>query len=481
MRVDVDVRELDESVVWAEDCADSEDVTTVEGVVEEDGELIGSVDELLGAARVLGEELGKELEEGDAELICSVDELFGVARVLSEELGTGGTKLDAPNKLLDAVRWLNEEETETDVLLESATPELVPGGTEEKEDIASLLERAPGAEELVKLVIGDVPGGRLETLLELTATGDALDGVRAVVTGNAVMLVDAAGPGSAAISMGLHPCACSSLNTTKNWPAGVTQNEANPNVTVDPSTVQKKGLTGGALNFWSAAVPSSVLVPTNLPPLSRLPASSITKTAASALLLTKKLTPAWSKATYRTARFDFRVTILTAMKNGSPAWMSGGGPAEADAVDGEATIVVKERGLVVASGLDRKLPVEPLAELRPDGPSELLGPPETLEAKDEIPGAVLNPGELLLGAITDEVAILGVGVGPVGGVDNRLVLCRVLCSIGDMAALVLREPDALSVREEITVTVEVAVTMGAGIVMLEKVKDPGSKVIMVDV
>ena len=56
-----------------------------------------------------------------------------------------------------------------------------------------------------------------------------------------------------------------------------------------------------------------------------------------------------------------------------------------------------------------------------------------------------------------------------------------LCSIGDVVALVLSELDALSVPEEITVTVEVAVTIDDGIVMLEKVRDPGPKVTMVEV
>ena len=65
--------------------------------------------------------------------------------------------------------------------------------------------------------------------------------------------------------------------------------------------------------------------------------------------------------------------------------MSGGGPAEVDALGSEATIVVKELGLVVASGLDGNPPVEPLAELMPDKISELLGPPETLESNDEAP------------------------------------------------------------------------------------------------
>ena len=146
--------------------------------------------------------------------------------------------------------------------------------------------------------------------------------------------------------------------------------------------------------------------------------------------------------------------------------MSGGGPAGEDVVGSEDVVKLVELGTDVV----------------------------------EEAGAVVTPTELCEGKLVDAVEPVGAEVGelaeellappdegsePAGGVDREPLLLVVvddvdtvpgLCFVGCMSPLVLKKLVMLLELEYPKVTVEVAVNVGDGIVILEKVKEPGPKV-----
>lgn len=153
--------------------------------------------------------------------------------------------------------------------------------------------------------------------------------------------------------------------------------------------------------------------------------------------------------------------------------MSGGGPAGEVVVDSEDVVRLIEPGASVVEevGADNEVDCKVLIELCEGRTTEVAGLVDTevgVPAEDPLLPLADDP-EPAEGA--DERTLLPVAVEEVDAVLG-------LCNVGSTSPLVLEELVMLLELGYPTVTVEVAVIVVDGPVMLEKLKKPGPKVKM---